>query len=176
MRGILAAAIAFLILLPPAVLALEPTSPGVLSNLKGASSPSLPNISNTNQSTESERTLAISFWHQSPTGSLGLLDAITGAVTWQPLHEFRTAGSPDTLFPCRFAFRCSINNRIVKYCNVLTDNKASYRMNIDVNGLLHVSVSGPGRQSVSFEAEGIRKKIYLYGQSNEREAWCGIDP
>lgn len=154
-----------LLLFPLAVLALEPTSPGLHGNLKSA-----------DPLAASQRSLTIAFWHRSPTSSLGLVDAVTGVVSWQPLQTYRASDSPDRLFPCRFRFRCSIENRTIKYCNVTTDNRASYRVNIDVDGLVHVSVDGPGRQSVSFEAEGLRKRIHVYGRSRADKAWCGIEP
>jgi hypothetical protein len=49
-------------------------------------------------------------------------------------------------------------------------------MQIDVHGLVRVSVDGPGRQSVSFEAEGLRKRILVYGESDANGSWCGIEP
>lgn len=158
----------FVFLIPLVNLALEPTSPGIRANRKdsarGAPIPSaIP-----------AKALTIEFWYQSPTTSLGLVDAITGAVEWQPLQNFRMDGSSDTLFPCRFAFRCSIGNRVISYCNVMTDNRAAYRMKIDVNGLTHVSIDGPGRQSLSFEAEGHKKRIEVYGRTGPNSASCGI--
>ena len=159
-----------LLLIPLVASALEPTSPGIRANRQDETA------STGNPLADSQRSLTIDFWHQSPTSSLGLVDAITGAVSWQPVQEFRTGGLSDTLFPCRFTFRCSIGNRITKYCKVMTDNRASYRMQIDVNGLVYVSVDGPGRQSVSFEAEGLRKRILVYGRTDANGSWCGIEP
>jgi len=162
--------IALLLLFPPVVSAIEPTSPGIRGSVKG------PVIPESNHSAQATQDLTLSFWYQSPTSSVGLVDAISGAVAWQPLEKFRSSGSPDTLFPCRFTFRCSIDNRIIKYCNVTTDNRASYRITIDPDGLVRVSVDGPGRQSVSFSAEGAKKRISVYGRIKGHEAWCGIDP
>lgn len=160
------ALIAFLLLIPLMGSALEPTSPGIRGNRnEAAESPSV-----------RVRPLSLDFWYQSPTSSLGLVDAITNTVSWQPLQKFRTSGSSDSLFPCRFTFRCTIDNRIIKYCSVMTDNRASYRMNIDVEGLVHVSVDGPGKQSISFDAEGYRKRIQVYGRTDGNSASCGIEP
>lgn len=150
--------------------ALEPTSPGIIVNRQDETASPDP------LSVGPERSLTIEFWHQSPTSSLGLVDGITGTVAWQPLQKFRAWGSSDELFPCRLTFRCSIGNRIIKYCKVMTDNKASYRMRIDVNGFVHVSVDGPGKQSVSFEAEGLKKRIAVYGRTDANGSWCGIEP
>jgi hypothetical protein len=170
MKGILIVLFFLLFLIPTGVGALEPTSPGLRGNQKdGASTVLAPSL-------EFEKSLTIHFWYQGPTGSVGLVDAITGAVEWQALKPFRVSGSQDSLFPCRFTFRCSIGNRIIKYCNVMTDNRESYRMNIDLEGLLHVSVDGAGRQSVSFDAEGVKKRIHVYGRTKDGEAWCGIEP
>lgn len=159
-----------LLLFPLMASALEPTSPGIRTNRQDETALT------DNPSPDPERNLTIDFWHQSPTSSLGLVDAITGTVSWQPLQKFRTWGSTDTLFPCRLTFRCSIGNRIIKYCKVMTDNRAAYRMKIDVNGLVYISVDGPGRQSVSFEAEGLRKRILVYGRTEASGSWCGIEP
>lgn len=150
--------------------ALEPTSPGIRANRLDATA------STDNPVADSERGLTIDFWHKSPTRSFGLVDAITGTVSWQPVQEFRASGPSDALFPCRFTFRCSIGNRTVRYCKVMTNNRASYRMQTDLNGLVYVSVDGPGRQSVSFEAEGLRKKILVYGRTDANGSWCGIEP
>jgi hypothetical protein len=171
MKGFSFALVTFLLLIPLAISALEPTSPGVRGNRKDATIPSA-----VSPSAERDQNLTIDFWHQSPTTSLGLVDAITGAVTWQPLQKFRASGLPDSIFPCRFTFRCSIDDRVIKYCNVMTDNRGTYRMNIDLDGFVHVSVDGPGRQSVSFDAEGRRKRIHVYGRSTANEASCGIEP
>lgn len=170
MKGVLVTVFFLLFHIPFGVYALEPTSPGLRSNQKdGAPSVLIPSV-------EPEKSLNIHFWYQGPTGSVGLVDAITGAVEWQALRQFQVSGLPEPLFPCRFTFRCSINSRTIKYCNVMTDNRASYRMNIDLEGLLHVSVDGPGRQSVSFDAEGFKKRIHVYGRVKGSEAWCGIEP
>jgi hypothetical protein len=171
MKKTMAVLFTCLVLIPLAAFALEATSPGVRGNRKDATTPSA-----ASPSVDSKQGLTIDFWHQSPMSSLGLVDAITGTVTWQPLQKFRASGSPDAFFPCRFTFRCSIDNRIIKYCNVMTDNRGAYRMNIDLDGFVHVSVDGPGRQSVSFDAEGLRKRIHVYGRSTANEASCGIEP
>ena len=170
MKVVLIVLFFLLFLIPIGVGALEPTSPGLRGNQKD-NAPSV-----LSPSIEGEKDLTIHFWYQGPTGSVGLVDAITGKVEWQALKPFRISGSQDSLFPCRLTFRCSIGSRIIKYCNVMTDARASYRMNIDLEGLLHVSVDGAGRQSVSFDAEGARKRIYVYGQTKNGEAWCGIEP
>jgi hypothetical protein len=49
-------------------------------------------------------------------------------------------------------------------------------MSIDVEGQVHVSVDGPGRQSISFDAEGYRKRIQVYGRTDATGASCGIEP
>lgn len=162
------ALIAFLLSIPLMGSALEPTSPGIRGNRNESLPVESPSVR--------ARPLSLDFWYQSPTDSLGLVDAITKTVSWQPLQKFRTSGSPDSFFPCRFTFRCTIDNRTIKYCNVMTDNRASYRMSIDVEGQVHVSVDGPGRQSISFDAEGYRKRIQVYGRTDATGASCGIEP